>query len=164
MRSQDRHIFAAMKTCTICKTNKAVSEFYKHSMTADGCHPWCKECHKERCKQNRRSDLHSYRAKQRERSKTERQKEVRNSSYKKALASGKHTQSTKLWRERNPEKYKAHLEVKKALYRGVIKKTGCIVCGEAAQAHHGDYSKPLEIVWLCQAHHAEHHVRERNGI
>lgn len=32
-------------------------------------------------------------------------------------------------------------------------------CGEAGQAHHPNYSKPLEVVWLCQKHHSEEHVR-----
>ena len=106
----------------------------------------------------------AYRKKQRERAKTQRQKEITKRAYKKALSSGKHTETTRLWRERNPEKYQAHLEVKRAIYNGAIKKTGCIVCGEKAQAHHEDYSKPLEVIWLCQVHHADHHMRKRNDI
>jgi hypothetical protein len=36
------------------------------------------------------------------------------------------------------------------------------VCGNAAtHAHHDDYSKPLEVRWLCRAHHSEHHTTER---
>jgi hypothetical protein len=32
------------------------------------------------------------------------------------------------------------------------------VCGEPeAQAHHDDYAKPLDVRWLCNKHHREHH-------
>lgn len=41
--------------------------------------------------------------------------------------------------------------------RDVIKKQPCEICGEMAQMHHEDYSKPLEIIWLCRKHHLELH-------
>lgn len=42
--------------------------------------------------------------------------------------------------------------------RGKLKKQPCNVCGEIkVQAHHEDYSKPLEIIWLCVKHHIEIH-------
>ena len=153
-----------MKTCSICSTEKAVSEFYRHSGMADGYYSWCKKCHCERCKNNRQSDIRSYREKQRQRAKTEGHKEATKRAYKKSLLSGKHKQSSTAWRARNPEKYQAHITVRMALYHGKIKRTGCIICGEKAQAHHENYSKPLEVMWLCQAHHAEHHMRKRNDI
>jgi hypothetical protein len=31
------------------------------------------------------------------------------------------------------------------------------------QAHHEDYSKPLEIVWLCNNHHHARHARYSGG-
>ena len=34
----------------------------------------------------------------------------------------------------------------------------CEVCGATkAQAHHCNYSKPLDVRWLCPKHHAEWH-------
>ena len=36
----------------------------------------------------------------------------------------------------------------------------CEVCGtKPADAHHDDYSKHLEVRWLCEPHHAEAHRR-----
>ena len=41
---------------------------------------------------------------------------------------------------------------------GTLKRGPCEVCGEPdAQAHHDDYSKPLDVRWLCDRHHREHH-------
>jgi len=32
-----------------------------------------------------------------------------------------------------------------------------------AEAHHGDYTKPLEVQWLCKEHHWAHHNERANG-
>ena len=151
------------KACKICGVTKPISEFYKHSMTADGLYPSCKKCHCERCKKNRDKDIKAYRKKNRERCRTEKLKETQRRAYKKALASGEHVRRNKEWRDRNPEKYQAYLAVKKALRHGVLQRKECVLCGEKAQAHHEDYSKPLEIIWLCQVHHSNLHVEKRNG-
>jgi hypothetical protein len=42
--------------------------------------------------------------------------------------------------------------------RGKIKKMPCIICGSLeVEAHHNDYSKPLEVIWVCRKHHLEIH-------
>ena len=41
---------------------------------------------------------------------------------------------------------------------GKIKKMPCEVCGNPnAQGHHEDYTKPLEVIWLCPLCHKEKH-------
>jgi hypothetical protein len=39
--------------------------------------------------------------------------------------------------------------------RGRLVKQPCAVCGstEKVEKHHKDYLKPLDVVWLCRAHH-----------
>lgn len=56
----------------------------------------------------------------------------------------------------------AHSAVSVALKNGTITKTVCVVCGaDRVEGHHDDYSKPLEVVWLCRPHHGERHAALR---
>jgi len=61
----------------------------------------------------------------------------------------------------------AHDAVNNALKRGDIeRKSECERCGGIAQhKHHPDYSKPLEIIWLCALCHKKEHgygINNRN--
>ncbi len=59
--------------------------------------------------------------------------------------------------EQNPVKRAAHIAIGNALRDGKLIRQTCEVCGERSQAHHDDYSKPLEVRWLCAKHHADWH-------
>lgn len=55
-------------------------------------------------------------------------------------------------------------EVQKAIRSGALVKGLCQVCGaDRVEAHHTDYSRPLEVVWLCPRHHRERHRQEGTG-
>lgn len=57
-------------------------------------------------------------------------------------------------REKFPERYAARQAVLIALRTGRIRRERCTRCGDPkTQAHHHDYSKPLEIEWLCRRCH-----------
>lgn len=60
--------------------------------------------------------------------------------------------------QRDPLKMKARWRVQSQIRRGQIKRQPCEKCGKLAQAHHEDYSKPLEVRWLCSLHHAQLHT------
>lgn len=73
-------------------------------------------------------------------------------------------------RAKDPEgfllKQRARVRVNKAVRGGVLKAPpSCPSCGNAdrkLQAHHADYSKPLDIEWLCfLCHRRLHHGPER---
>lgn len=53
-----------------------------------------------------------------------------------------------------------------AVKSGVLVRRPCRECGATkVEAHHTDYSKPLDVVWLCRAHHvAEHKRLKQSGM
>lgn len=63
-----------------------------------------------------------------------------------------------------PEQKVAHRAVAQALVRGgLIKPDDCSCCGEPTphfrlHGHHHDYSKPLEVQWVCPRCHSAIHL------
>jgi len=54
----------------------------------------------------------------------------------------------------DPEKRKARNAARK------LERQPCEVCGDLnVHAHHDDYSKPLDVRWLCRSHHGAVHRR-----
>lgn len=73
----------------------------------------------------------------------------------------------KIWLEKNPEKRKAHQYVMWAIKLNVIQKPSeCQHCGECKkiEAHHEDYEKPLQVLWLCKLCHEKEHCRIKNDV
>ncbi len=59
-------------------------------------------------------------------------------------------------------KQRAQNVARSAVYKGILKKPdGCSLCGRRGknkiEMHHEDYSKPLEVVWLCHRCHTRAH-------
>lgn len=49
------------------------------------------------------------------------------------------------------------------LKRGKLEKKSCEICGDPnVEMHHNDYSKPLEVRWLCRKHHMDNHKIFKN--
>ena len=71
--------------------------------------------------------------------------------------------TAKKWDDKNRKKTRAKGRANSAIRAGKIDRQPCERCGTdiGIHAHHEDYSKPLEVVWLCTAHHGERH-REIN--
>lgn len=64
----------------------------------------------------------------------------------------------KEYNEKYPEKIRARYILNNAIRKGQLERKSCEVCGnEKAEAHHDDYTKPLEVKWLCSKCHAEYH-------
>ena len=64
------------------------------------------------------------------------------------------------WVENNPEKYAAHTALNTAIAAGRITRPGACVCGNnKLEAHHEDYSRPLDVDWLCRNCHQLIHRR-----
>lgn len=140
------------KTCFKCNSLKPLSDFYKHSKMQDGHLNKCKTCTKEDVAKNRIENLETIREYDRNRpNKVER--------------NGYNQRYSKEYRERFPNKYAAHILVNNYLRDGKLTKGVCEVCESTnTVAHHDDYSKPLEVRWLCQAHHVQWHVANGEGL
>jgi len=65
---------------------------------------------------------------------------------------------TKQWRDTHPEAVIASCAVVAALREGRLIQQPCEVCGSIkTDGHHDDYSKPLDVRWLCRRHHKQLH-------
>ena len=83
---------------------------------------------------------------------------------------GKRKRDVAWWRAyralpENVYKNKARNAVYHAVAKGRLSRGPCEVCGatKGVHGHHDDYSKPLDVRWLCHTHHVELHARERAG-
>ena len=134
-----------LKECFKCLESKPLSEFYKHPQMADGHLGKCKDCTKKDVKQSYLDNIDARKAYEQERSKSkERVEKVLGYQINRRL--------------RSPEKFVARSAVSNALRDGRITRKPCESCGDPdTQAHHPDYSKPLEVNWLCFQCHRKLH-------
>jgi hypothetical protein len=147
-----------MKTCTICNEEKLFEEFYKNKTMLDGRINQCKECVKIRQTNHRNGNIEYYREYDRKRGRTEKRK-ARCREYQKNNPRD-HLESNQRYREKYPDKYHARNVLYGAVKSGkLVKPDCCEFCGETKKlhGHHEDYSKPLEVKWLCNDCHAKEH-------
>ena len=134
------------KKCFKCGEVKSLSDFYKHKGMADGHLNKCKDCTRSDAKSHRLENIDQIRAYDRKRGNRQDQSYVKN------------------YRQQYPNKYRAHTMVNNHLRYGNITKKPCEICGsEQSVAHHDDYLKPLDVRWLCQAHHKQWHAENGEG-
>ena len=127
--------------CRACDSEKGDDGFYA------GVPSRCKECHKAAMKVRALTNprVQEY---DRERAKTPERKE-------------KSARVSRDWRAKHPDAYRAQNKVNNSLRDGKLTKDPCCICGttEHVHAHHKDYSKPLDVKWLCaKCHHRIHSV------
>lgn len=150
-----------MKVCFKCGAEKPLSEFYKHSKMADGHLNKCKCCCKSDVKKNREEKEEYYKDYEKSRSKLPHRVEARR-EYLKTEAGAKNSQKAKdAYIKRNPKIRAAHTAVSNAVRDGKLTRASyCDNCRENlfTEAHHCDYNKPLEVVWLCERCHKDWHL------
>lgn len=133
--------------CYHCLIAKPLDEFHKHPQMPNGHRGKCKECKNQEARVRYKAQrdyerLRSFKYRQTEKGKA------------RQLVNAKRHNS------QHPEKYKARYRLRNAVRNGWLKKKPCETCGDPkAEAHHDDYSKPLNVRWLCLKHHREHHGR-----
>lgn len=72
-----------------------------------------------------------------------------------------HLKANRQWRLKHPLKYIAHYAIKQAVrYGRIIPPIICQHCFSRTklEAHHEDYNRPLDVVWLCAPCHGKRHI------
>jgi len=151
-----------MKECFKCGAEKPLTDFYKHSRMKDGHLNKCKECTKRDVRDRRfdpktREAVLAY-----DRARGNRQPPEYFVAYREKYPE-KLKARLKANRERWPEKYKARNAVSNAVRDGRLHKPDhCESCGTSdfrqLEGHHDDYSKPLDVRWLCAPCHRQWHA------
>jgi hypothetical protein len=150
-----------MKRCFKCLQVKPLDEFYMHSRMLDKRLNKCKECTKEDTKKNRLAKIEHYRSYDRMRGSQPHRVQARKEYQETDAYKASHTKSLKKQYELHPKKRVARYAVSNAIRDGRLEKQPCFVCGQNAEAHHPDYDRPLDVVWLCDKHHKEAHKMAR---
>jgi len=133
------------KECFKCKAVRPLEGFYKHPKMPDGHVNKCKECNKNDVTANRNKNIEKVRAYDRERGKLPERAKIAQ-------------EISAAWRKADSRRFRAHNAVARAIKKGLLVRCPCVRCGEQKSlAHHEDYDKPLEIMWLCQPCHKQRH-------
>lgn len=150
-----------MKTCIKCAVQKPSDEFYAHPQMADGRLGKCKECCKAATRERTERMSHDPKwvAAQIERSRVSARRR-RAEGLVEPAPNEKRRVYLARHRAKYPERNRARAAVTRAVRSGRLLPQPCH-CGQPAQAHHDDYTKPLEVLWLCPRHHADRHVELR---
>ena len=143
-----------MKTCKDCGADKSESDFYKGQGE-------CKECTKCRVAAYRIANIEKVQEYDRNRPNQKERAENNKLNYRKRISTpeGRMREWARAKANIQSDKRAASAMVANAICVGRLIKEPCSVCGstERIHAHHEDYTKPLEVVWLCVKHHGERH-------
>lgn len=128
-----------MSACHTCGLSEPDVDFYPYQRSE------CRACTCRRVREHRHA--------------TEQVREYDRKRAKQPHRKAKARKVTIRWRTDHPDRYRAQTAVGNALRDGKIEKKPCFFCNTTKNlhAHHRDYSKPLEVTWLCaKCHHRLH--------
>jgi hypothetical protein len=147
-----------MKTCKTCSKDKPLSSFYVHKAMLDGHLNICKDCTKARVSKHRALNIDSVRAYDKQRAMKPERVNARKEYAKTEAGKKSHAKALINYREKHTDRYFAHQVFSNAIKDGKVEKLPCFICGDnKVEGHHPDYSRPLDVVWLCNKHHREAH-------
>lgn len=162
--------------CSRCKQWFPSSGFYKDNRTSHGRTSACKGC----CKKAMRVYYFSHKkevaayllahrevivANRREYNLSHRKHRRRSTKNWYRLHRDECVLKSWLFYHTHKQRYKAYRTVARAIKMGDLVVGDCADCGkspdaETIHAHHKDYGRPLEVIWLCQScHQARHRTR-----
>ncbi len=141
------------KTCTDCNERFSLPNFYKGSAK-------CKPCYKKRVSKNRVEKIDKYREYERQRGMLPHRIAGRKKYSETTAGKAAQARARKKWLSQNSSKRAAHVILGNAVRDGkILKPDACSVCGYLGRidGHHDDYTKPLDVTWLCRSCHVKHH-------
>ena len=146
----------AKGNCKICGATSEETVFYARVNSR------CAECHKAKVKENRAAKVDHYRSYDATRFQKDPRVRARHEKYRSSDA-GKESlrKAREKWRLENPEKRAAHIILGNRVKCGNVQKPDiCEACSKSGcriEGHHHDYSKPLDVKWLCSKCHSDLH-------
>lgn len=141
----------AFRTCRLCNIEKSLNEFHPNKAVLSGYNYKCLACHRVWFREYRTKNRDKINLRTRQRVTTEQRKTWRpNQIY-------TPEKNRKLRLARCPIKEQARITLRDAVKSGKITRPkSCSKCGNEhtrIEAHHHDYSKPLDVIWLCMPCH-----------
>ncbi len=158
MNSSSPLITRTHKVCAKCHIEKPVNEF---SISRGKIFSRCKACKAEDRRIAVAANPEKYARYQREYNEKNREKvrKINRDRYRKDPNYLKDYNRARY--AINPEKRRVQKAVYAAIRNGRLIKQPCVVCGDPnSEAHHPDYSKPLDVIWMCPRHHQRLHHQE----
>lgn len=149
------------KRCFKCLCFKSLSDFYRHAAMADGRLNKCIKCTKADVALHRQANLERIRAYDRLRGSQPHRVAARKDYQQTPEGRAAHQRALKASAARYPERQAARIAFGNAVRNGRIKPwPACAVpeCCHRPEGHHPDYSRPLDVVWLCNEHHRAAHA------
>jgi hypothetical protein len=149
-----------MKVCLECNVNKPLTEYYAHAQMQDGHLNKCKDCVKNRVHKHRKNNLDAVRDYDKKRNLLPHRAIARKNYLN--TENGKIARKKALlnYKNNHPLKYAAQVIVGNAIRNGeLIRSKNCSECNSdyKIEGHHDDYTKPLQVKWLCELCHKEWH-------
>jgi len=149
-----------MKTCFKCHKEKELTEFYKHPQMKDGRVNKCKECNCNDVQLNRLDKLEQYTIYEKERNIQPHRRKARRDYQKTDAGKIAHSNANKTYQENYPNRKQASTIARNAIRDGKLTRgTSCVKCESTnkIEGHHCDYTKPLDLMWLCEPCHKQWH-------
>lgn len=146
------------KVCFKCCCEKPLEDFYAHPKMADGRLGKCKGCAKADTIANRQARVDQYREYDRARASLPKRVAARAAYAATDTGRERARLAKRNYRVNHPLRAKANIALNNAIRDGRLTRDPCHCCGAAeVEGHHADYSRPLDVIWLCIEHHNQLH-------
>ncbi len=153
------------KKCFKCGDAKARTEFYRHPQMVDGLLGKCKECTKMDARTHRDANLGKILKYDRNRPNATARKADARRRYRERISTpeGRAREWAAKKKYAIGDRRACHIIVCNAIRDGRLKRMPCERCQaeEHIHAHHENYTKPMDVIWLCRPCHGKRH-REIN--